>query len=568
MKRTSKILALLAAAVMCFSFAGCGKPSKVETKYEYTDTIERPEIDMPEIATRVKYPAKPDSKPATPAEGVEPSVKAYLASEAASPYTVTNTANGKRIAYSDVSDWSYVYVQIENYSPDYGNFKITLNNDPENKGTDAASAERIAVQAVYYEAYELGYSPVTVFSGELIGGEQYVIADLGETLITDESFGAVAGQSVRNKTVLGFVVFIDSLPSMPPANGASGTLDILNFQLLKDGDPALEDRYVKPIASFENAEASEGITVAKGETLTVSGTGSVSLPLDKYTPDFAKFTLSVNGTQSEKVKVGVRYSLKETYELSPQTEATLTGSEQDVVFDFNALRPASGGDDMESRLIKYGDVTHIVLSFDSVTDFVLSDVKWTRTATDGAYVADSWTSNSSSVTKNWAYEGGNAGFALEYHTAWNYVSVPVRKGEGIAKIVLTLYAPDGLNHLGVGVVNNSPHNSAGQNKGSFIVRRAADVIKGADTEPSDYSGEKYMQGITETIAYSAETKTYTLTYDFSKMKKDDDEKTFADYTTTAILFYMNCPCGGADAKAHEFEGTRSLYFMSIQLLGE
>ena len=85
MKRTSKILALLAAAVMCFSFAGCGKPSKVETKYEYTDTIERPEIDMPEIATRVKYPAKPDSKPATPAEGVEPSVKAYLASEAARP---------------------------------------------------------------------------------------------------------------------------------------------------------------------------------------------------------------------------------------------------------------------------------------------------------------------------------------------------------------------------------------------------------------------------------------------------------------------------------------------------
>ena len=134
--------------------------------------------------------------------------------------------------------------------------------------------------------------------------------------------------------------------------------------------------------------------------------------------------------------------------------------------------------------------------------------------------------------------------------------------------MLTRNAPDGLNHLGVGVVNNSPHNSAGQNKGSFIVRRAADVIKGADTEPSDYSGEKYMQGITETIAYSAETKTYTLTYDFSKMKKDDDEKTFADYTTTAILFYMNCPCGGADAKAHEFEGTRSLYFMSIQLLGE
>lgn len=564
MKRLTKWIAVLAALVMCLACCSCGG-SKGGGKY--LDTVERPEIETPEPSDRVQYPQKPATAPSAPAAGAVPTVSGYAPSQAASPYTVTDTDAGKRISYTDVSDWAYVYVSVQDYSAAYGNFKITLNNDPEGRGSNAAIAERIAVQAVYYEAYDLGYAPVTVYSGELTAGAQYVIAEMGETLITDKTYQAVAGESVRDKTILGFVIFIDSLPLFSPANDAAGTVDIVNFVFLQDGDPALEDRYIKPVAVLEDAAAAEDDEDSvqcdyADETLTLSGSGTVYVPLTKYSEDFTIFDLTATGASGESVRVGVRYTLGDKTETALAAPTPLTGEEQTIRFDYTDLRPQTGEDEFDARLIKYGTLTDIVLVLDNVSELSVVSVAFTRTAASGAYIADSWTSNSSSVRILWSYGGGNAGIALEYHIAYNYLSVPIRKGDGIRGIALTLYAPDGIDHLGLGIVTNSPHCSESQTKGTFILRNAKDVVKGnASTASTTLPKEPYMQGVTETIVYDEPSKTYTITYDFSSMTADDNERTFADYTITALLMYMNCTDG-----VHTFDGSRALYFMDIRLM--
>lgn len=567
MKRTAKWIAVLVALTLSFACFACGNNDI--GKGGYLDTTDRPEIDVPDTSAQLRYPEKPDEAPGKPVPGVAPTVTGYAASDADSPYTIANEGQSKRISYSDVSDWAYVYVSVQNYTPAYGNIKITLNNDPEEKGTNAALAERIAVQAVYYEAYDLGYAPVTVHAGDLTGGEQYVIADLGETMITDANYEKVAGQSVRDKTVIGFVLFIDSLPSYAPANGAAGTLDVMNFEFLQDGDPALEDRYVKPVAVLESVVTEGDLTCTYAQdALTVSGTGTAYIPLRKYSSDFTVFDLSALGTAGQSVQVGLRYAWEDETYVSPLTPAVLTGEAQQIRFDYTNLRAASGSDDLDMRLIQYADVTDIVLSFENAQNFTLSQVAFTRTATGGAYIADSWVSNASSVAIEWAYNGGNAGIAFEHHTVYSFLSVPVRKGEGIRAVAIELYAPDGIDHLGVGIVTNSPNNSEAQNKGTYILRNAKDIVKGNDTVASTtLPKEKYMRGITETVRYNAQTKIYTFTYDFSRMTPDDDEKTFADYTVTALLFYLNCPCTDAANKAnHAFETPRALYFRQIELV--
>lgn len=568
MKTWKKQFALFLVPALLLAFAGCDREQTPGGGGEtpppggdpaYKDTVERPEIEMPEPALQVVYPAKPAQKPALPAEGTVPSVKRYVASEAANPYAVTEKDGEAEISYTDVSDWAYVYAEVENYSPEYGNFKITLNNG-------APAAERVAVQAIYYEAYELGYSPaVTVYLGELAEGEQYVIGELGEHLITDAAYNKVSGQSVKDKTVLGFVLFFDSLPSFAPPTDATGKIDVVGFELLKDGDPKLEDRYVKPETDFAEATADEGTSAAVREgKLAVSGNGSAYLPIRKYSADFTAFKLEfVKQTDFE---VSVRYRMDGRTLLSAPEQVTADG---EFTYDFTDLRPTDGGDDLTTQWIRNAEVTDIVITpLTAGKEVLISGVSFLRTATDGAYVANVWSSSTSDVTIVRAANGGNAKLEYSYYTAWNNFTVPVRKGDGIRRIRLTVYAPDGLTHLGVGLTNSSSQSSNGQAMGSYILRGSSYLFNGAESDTVGEIGETEpnLTGMKETVSYLAETKTYVLEYDFTSMKPDASGKTFADYTISSLIFYLNCPDTADVAAEHEFDGVRRLYFLSIDLL--
>jgi len=550
MKTAQKFIAILGVSALLFAFPACGEtddkpnaPDNGNTDGGYKDTIERPEIEMPEIAEQVVYPAKPATAPSKPVEGVAPSIGAYTASQTKSTYTIAERDGVHSVTYAGVSDWSYVYASVENYSPEYGNIKITLHN-----GTPAA--ERIAIQAVYYEAYDLGYAPVTVHLGELAEGEQYVISELGSHKITNASYQQVQDKTVREQTVIGFVIFIDSLPSFAPTS-PSGALDFVDFEFLKDGDPALDDRYVKPVVSMT------------GESAEVSGE-PLLLPVEKYSVDYTKYTLELNGAAGGQVELAVQYTLGAQTAISAPKTVTLTGGAQTVEYDFTDVRPTAGGDDMTTQFIKNGVVKAISVTPVGGSTATVSKPAFVRTATDTAYVSDAWNSAASSVAIVRAANGGNAKIEYSFYDSWGNFSVPVRKGAGVTGIQFTIYAPDGLDHLGIGITNNSMLSSGGQNAGSFILRGASALFNGTESETvgtMNSDAEPNLKGLKETLSYDVETKTYTIVYDFKGM-----ENKFSEYTTTSLLFYLNCPDTG-DAQ-HYFEGTRTLYILSIDLLTE
>lgn len=542
MKTAKKLFALATALLMTLPLVACrdNTGGGNANDGEYGDTVERPEIETPPPATQVVYPPKPATPPSPPAEGVKPSITAYTPSRSENPYAVSESEGKTHVTYGDVSNWAYVYASVENYSPQYGNIKITIENG-------APAAERIAVQAVYYEAYDLGYGPVTVYLGEMSEGEQYVIAELGEHAVTDGAYQPVKGQSVKDKTVIGFVIFVDSLPSFAPAGDATGAFDILKFEFFEDGAPELEDRYVKPVADLSASEEKDG---------------SLFVPVEKYSADYAKFTVKLNGAAETQADIAVRYTLGGTSAISAPKRVTLTGTEQTEEFDFTELRPTAGGDDFITQYVKNGAVDAVVITPAGGAEVAVTEIAFVRTATDGAYVTGIWSSSASAVRILRKNAGGNAKLEYSYYSDWGNFSVGVRNGDGVNKIRLSFYAPEGLDHLGIGVKNNSRLSSNDQPEGTFILRGSSKIFKGSQTESGTLGTlEPNLEGLTEKIEYDGTTKIYTLTYDFSKITKVN----FGECTLSSLIFYSNCPKECPSKNEHAFKGTRPLYFLSIEL---
>ncbi len=567
MKGLKKFMALFTVPALLFVAAACdfgggtgdGGTGGGTGDGGYKDVIERPDIEMPATPPQAVYPEKPAEKPSAPSGGAA-AISSYTAFKAESTYKIEGTSP-VHISYQDVTNFAYVYAAVENYSPAYGNVKITLN---------CSGAERLAIQAVYYEAYDLGYAPVTVHLQELTEGEQYAIFEMGESLITDKNYTAVQGQSVKDKTILGFVIFIDSLPSYAPVTDASGALDIVNFEFLPDGDPALEDRYVKPIADLSEATADSGVTLTKGEgKLTASGSGSLYIPVEKYSADYAKLQVALNGTAGAKAEIAVQYTLPGAASaVSKATQVTLTGGDESFEYDYENVMPDSDNDDLKTQYVKNGTVTAVVVTLTGGDELGIEGVTFIRTAKTEAFVSDNWVSNSSDITIPRAANGGNAKLEMMFNESWLNISVGVKNGANVTGMQIKVYAPDGLTHLGIGIVNNATSHSEGQNPGQFILRGSATLFDGSDSVlsgPNGVLGGENLEGIVETISYDEAAKIYTIGYDFSKMHLTDNSK-FEDYTITSLIFYPHCPDPCAQKAQHQYDGTRALYFLSIDLI--
>lgn len=549
-----RIKTVILAAICALSFVCCA----CKAEFPYADMVNRPEIPAPITLPQAAYPEYPSEKPAAPAAGVVPSVTGYSASAAESPYTLEQTDDGVKITYADVSNYAYVYAPVENYSPEYGNIKITLENSKK------PAAERIGVQAIYYEAKDLGYTPVTVFIGELVEGEQYIVSELAEHCLTDATYNSLNDEKVRDKTIIGFVIFIDSLPSYAPQADTLGECKIKNFEFLKDDDPKLSDRYVIPEASFD-ATVDGGATAERGEdtlTVTASADGKVYLPVSRYSSDFGKFTLTAKGEGT--VRIGVRYKLdgEKTTRLSQAQSITLASQSKEFEYDFSD-QFVGGAEDLVTQYVKGGKIDAVYIELPAGASVTAERIAFARTVAEGPYVTNVW-KGCTGATVDRSVSGGNAKISVSFYTDWLSCAVSVQKGSGVKKIVYTVYAPDGLSHIGIGVATTSGLNTDGQNTGTYILRGSASLVNGnGSAQSAQLTPENNLAGVTETVSYNSSTKTYTFIYDFTNMVADKDGKTFADYTVNSLLFYFNHPDG-----ADPFDGVRRLYFKSIELITE
>lgn len=557
MNKFLKTVGAVCMAGLTVFAAGCSKNDEII----YTDREERPTIQQPVVSEFVKYPTLPTSKPVKDSD--TPSVSGYEVSEKS--YTMTETENGVTFAYEDLADWSYVYVKIDDYTSALSNVKMVL---------DVNGAERIAVQAIYYEMAEKDYKPVTVFQGDLGDGEQFVIFELGQYKALDSSYSFVADASLKDQTILGFVLFVDTNPKQLAPSNYKGEFTVKEVKFLADGDKELADRYVAP--SMNSVTADADITVdTSGENVVCSYEAgkqqysAIFLNLANYSSFYTEFVLNLKTTGVRHLSVVLTFSGGQadwqTESAALYEKEVKADGDQEIHVDFADAQPLGmDWNFVAGYYIKNYKVLSIKIMADSNQVNVdhggtieIGTLEFIKTVEDtGVSVSKAWSTNSSADIEilEGVAVGGYGSVAVGYHTGWWNLVMPVKGySEPKTKLVVKVVVPEsGWYHLGIAVKYNGQE---------AVIRASVGLLDGQNTAATEKSGA--AAGVTETVTYDEANRMYTFTFDFSNATKDAvTGKAFYEEAISALMFYLNDPIDQG-VEAHEYEGTKQLTFAGV-----
>lgn len=552
-----RLVTCLLAAAAVFSFAGCDKGG---TEVVWKDTAPRPEITTPEVlGGYAEYPGKPAEKPA-----VDTSKKTSAGTYAAHGAYTIESSEEVEATYAEVGDWDYIYVSVNDYQSKYGNFKITL---------DTKGAERVAVQAIYWEMYENGERPVTVFRGDLADGEQYLVAELGKYTRLDEEYQPITGQSLKDASILGFAVFLDSNPAQAAVSDKAGRATFKSFEFLEDGDPALNDKYVVPKVNWSGSYGDAGYTVVAPEEggVSVSYTeipqySRAYLPVVNFTPDYAEFDITLATKGVKNYSIGVMFSVEGHSEWQPYvdiyTASGVTDGEHTHTVNFDGINPIDMNNNwnpVPGEYIKNYNVYQICLWFDSLNQqdgqtysgtATVDKVTFNRTATEGCTVGKAWSSMTPSVTiGDDVMNGGSGTINYTFYTGWYKLSMPVSSYEPKSKLTIKLMSDDPIDYFGIVVMSN----------GTEVT-----ILSGWDklTEFEDKTDESTSQARGTVVSVrKGSDGIYTISFDFTNAKKSIvTNLAFWEQTITNIGFYLGDP----NTPPTEWSGTRSIRFVSVE----
>lgn len=546
------------ACAMLFACVGCGDKTE---EIVYTDREERPTITQPTVSDFVKYPSMPTSAPVVDSE--TPSVSGYEVSE--NSYTMTETDAGMKFAYEDLADWSYVYVKIDDYNATLSNIKMVL---------DVNGAERIAVQAIYYEMAEKDYKPVTVYLGDLSDGEQFVIFELGQLKALDASYSYVAEESLKDQQILGFVLFVDTNPKQIAPSDYKGEFTVKEVKFLADGDKELADKYVAPSVNSITADADITVDTSGENPVCTYEAGklqysAIFLNLANYSSSYTEFVLNLKTTGVKKLAITIQFSGGQA---DWQTESTAlyekeitADGEQTINVDFSDAQPLGMDWNYVSGFyIKNYKVLAIKIMADSDQANVdhggsieIGNIEFIKTVEDtGVSISKAWSTNSSQdmAIQDGVAVGGYGSVDVSYHTAWWNLVMPVKSySEPKTKLVVKVVVPEtGWYHLGIACKANGQE---------VVLRASAGLLDGANTEIP--SKEGLAAGVVETVTYDESNRMYTFTFDFTNAQKNSaTNKAFYEETISALMFYLNDPVDQG-VGSHEYEGAKTLTFAGV-----
>ncbi len=564
MKNSLRLAVCLAMSMgMAFS-AACASEGGTEGPIKWVDGIERPTITPPEVLGGYpEYPDAPVSKPVVDTTA-KTSVESYTAKGG---YTLTTTAEGTQMTYTEIGDWDYIYVSVKDYQSQYGNFKMTLNT---------TGAERIAVQAIYYEMYENDEKPVTVHVGDLADGEQFVVVELSKFNRLDEVYNPIANASLADATILGFALFIDSNPAQTATADKQGSAIIKSFEFLTSDDEALGDRYVVPKVNWSGAFGDVGYTVAP----TTGGGMSVSyesiaqwsrvyIPIVNFSKDYAEFEITLTTSGVDAYSVGVLFSTEnhtnwQDY-VELQTVTNVTDGEHTHSVNFDGANPidmSNGWNPVQGEFIKNYQVKQIVIWFDSAQDraqvatpvgdysgeATVNSIEFARTATEGCTVGKAWSTQTPAITiGSDLTTGGYGTVEYSYYTDWFKLSMPVSSYSAKSKLTVQFMA-DPIDYCGIVIIAGSTE---------ITLHSGWEKLATTASPVTDASGTA-ADGTVYTIAKD-ENNIYTISFDFTNAKKDATSGlAFWEQTVTGLGFYFNDP-NGTDS----WDGARTIKFLSI-----
>ena len=555
-----RLIAGLAAVLMATVGIGCSKNKTPE----WTDTVPRPEISTPEIiGGYVKYPDAPANAPADADTTRAPAVTGY---ESHGKYTVEKDGDTFVAEYEDLDDWDYIYASIDNYHGEYSNFKMTLG---------VSGSERIAIQAIYYEMYSQNRRAVTVYQGDLAAGERYVIAQFGKLGQTNDEYQPIS-ETLKEAKIIGLAIFIDSNPAQLAVSDRAGKVTFKGVEFLKDGDPELDEKYVVPSANWDGTHADTGYTVEKladdeenitSAKISYNGIGAYSrvyVPIVDYSSDYAEFSIKLDTRGVKGYSIGIMFSTEGHDNWQPYVDLVKVTAATDGVHEhtlnFDGTAPVDMGSwlPVGGELVKNYRVYEICIWFDSLDGMdqtnsgtaTVSDVKFNRTATEGATVGKAWVSDTPNIVVGDDVDIGGVGtITYTYYPAsagWFKVSMPVSSYEPKTKLTMKFTTDDPIDYMGIAVIANGQEVTINSGWDKFETGTKTDETN------SDANGS------VRTISKIGNM--YTISFDFTNAKKSIvTGLAFWEKNITNMRIFLVDP-----TSEESWSGTRTIKFVSIE----
>ncbi len=449
-------------------------------------TAPNPEPDPEVTSPTVVYPEKPTQAPV-----IDTTVPTTIGTITSSDecYTLTQETNGLKVAYDagyeTLPTFAYLWAPVENFQGKYSYLKIKA---------DCQGVDRISIIAVYYEQYDAKRPGVTVYNNSVLTGENVIICSLDDGVVLDKFYNVAIGEKVTQKTVIGFMIMIDSNPKQSISD-STGEMLITNLSLVDSSDEDISLLNSAPVISGWSTTSTEyedyDILTEKSET-----TGSLNAILDysftsgypffvasihNYKSEYTTLRMKIRGMNVKNVTIAIAHSLSTSATNAPYNYLTygmkVTNQFETVEFDFSNLEELislNGDATVPGSYIKNLKPTALYFYIDTADTatsglgtLYVEDVEFVKVVDDGLpKVTSTWTVTGANITKKDVVAGGIGTLTYTETQGWTPVTLNVASfNPEYSVLVIKVKFYNGADNLGValndgtwGVIQNSDGN--------------------------------------------------------------------------------------------------------------
>ena len=450
-------------------------------------TAPNPEPDPEVSSPMVSYPEKPAQAPV-----IDSTVPTTIGTVTASDecYTLTQETNGLKVAYDagyeTLPAFAYLWAPVENFQSKYSYLKIKA---------DCQGVDRISIIAVYYEQYDAKRPGVTVYNNSVLTGENVIICNLDDGVVLDKFYNVAMGEKVTQKTVIGFMIMIDSNPKQLISD-STGEMLITNLSLVDSSDEDISLLSSAPVISGWSTTSTEytdyDISTKKSET-----TGSLNAILDysftggypffvasihNYKSEYTTLKMRLKGASVKNVSIAIAHALSTSSTNAPYNYLTynlkITNEFELYEFDFSNLEELisfEGDATVPGSYIKNLKPTAIYFYIDTADlatggtgTLYVEDMEFLKVVDDGIpKVTATWAVTGNNITKKDVTAGGIGTLTYTETQGWTPVTLSVSSYTSeYSVLVIKVKFYNGADNLGValndggwGVIQNSDGNN-------------------------------------------------------------------------------------------------------------
>lgn len=501
------------------------------------ETEKDPEVTSP----RVSYPEKPATAPII--DNTVPTTVGDLSANNEC-YTLTQETNGLKISYDGGYDalpaYSYVYIPVDNYQAKYSYLKIKAN---------CTGVERIAIIGIYYEMYEQNRPGVTVYNNSVLEGENVIICNLNDGVVLNEHYDVLNEEKITQKTIIGFMLMIDSNPKQLIAD-SQGEMLISSVGLVDANDEDIKLLDSAPIISSWSTTSPEyndfDIYTFKSET-----TGSMNAWLDysftsgypyfvaqihNYKSEYTTLRMKLKGVCVKNVTIAIAHAFSSSATNAPYNYLTfgmkVSSEFETYEFDFSTLEELvsfEGEATVPGSYIKNLKPTAIYFYIDTADlttgglgTLYVEDMEFVKVVDDGLpKVTSTWAVTGANITKKDVMTGGIGTLTYTETQGWTPVSVSVNAFNVEYTVLVVKVKFYGADNLGIALGYGSSNTVILGSNGDI----SAEIILSHETQNGTDDNGDYVF--------------HTYTIDFANKPTDTGTGLLKDQSINKIMFYID-----------------------------